>query len=342
MPSELTFKASLPEARASSTARDPRLAPFLDASDPSSEQDALCALMSEHVQPLVRRILRGKVRPPAEADDLASRAVVLLLSRLHRLKSGGENAIHDFDGYVAATTYRVYHDYLREKHPAQHRIKTSLRYLLKREPRFALWQEPAGTWLCGRVEWRESGRPSSRPDLLDSAGRELTLHLPSWERRHVVSALASIFESVGSPMPFDAVVRVLVDRTAHLFAETAGDGAHVLLGNPARQVDDLILLKELWSEIVQLPIAMRTVLLLNLRGQNGRDVIGLLPSTGVASLRDLAQALEMPVEELAALWMELPLDDQALAARLGLTRPQVANLRASARRRLSRQMGQVT
>jgi hypothetical protein len=83
---------------------------------------------------------------------------------------------------------------------------------------------------------------------------------------------------------------------------------------------------------------MRTVLLLNLRGPDGRDVVGLLPATGVASLRDMAQALEMTVEELAELWNDLPLEDRRIALRLGITRQQVINLRASARRRLARRV----
>jgi len=53
----------------------------------------------------------------------------------------------------------------------------------------------------------------------------------------------------------------------------------------------------------------------------------------------MAKALEMPVEQLAALWRDLPLDDRALAVRLNATRQQVINLRASARRRLARRMG---
>ena len=46
----------------------------------------------------------------------------------------------------------------------------------------------------------------------------------------------------------------------------------------------------------------------------------------------------MPAPELAALWPDLPLEDAAIAERLGLTRQQVINLRKSARARLGRRM----
>jgi len=47
----------------------------------------------------------------------------------------------------------------------------------------------------------------------------------------------------------------------------------------------------------------------------------------------------MTIEALAELWNSLPLDDHAIAARLGITRQQVINLRRAARERLARRLG---
>jgi hypothetical protein len=46
----------------------------------------------------------------------------------------------------------------------------------------------------------------------------------------------------------------------------------------------------------------------------------------------------MTSDRLAAIWEELPLDDQAIASILGVTRQQVINLRKSGRERLQRRM----
>ncbi len=78
-------------------------------------------------------------------------------------------------------------------------------------------------------------------------------------------------------------------------------------------------------------------LLLNLRDVQ-ENVITLLPALGVASMRAISDALEIPYGEFLRLWNELPLEDAAVAARLGLTRQQVINLRKSARERLTRRM----
>jgi len=97
-------------------------------------------------------------------------------------------------------------------------------------------------------------------------------------------------------------------------------------------------LQQLWREIQLLRPPQRAALLLNLRGDDGRNMVGLFVLIGVAAIDEIAEALAMPVEDLPSLWNDLPLDDLSIAARLGLTRQQVINLRRSARDRLLRRM----
>ena len=97
-------------------------------------------------------------------------------------------------------------------------------------------------------------------------------------------------------------------------------------------------LEALVGEIEQLPVRQRHALLLNLRDADGHGVIFMLPFTGLVTMRGIAEVLEMPAPELAALWRALPLDDAAIAMRLGITRQQVINLRKSARARLGRRL----
>jgi hypothetical protein len=95
----------------------------------------------------------------------------------------------------------------------------------------------------------------------------------------------------------------------------------------------------LWSEILELPVRQRVALLLNLRDVTGDGVLWALPVTGIASLREIAAALDIAPLDMAAMWKGLPLDDQTIAARLGCTRQQVINLRMAARRRLTNRLG---
>jgi hypothetical protein len=98
-------------------------------------------------------------------------------------------------------------------------------------------------------------------------------------------------------------------------------------------------LETLWPEIRALPARQRAALLLNLRDVGGAGMLWVFPLSGVASMREIAAALEITPEQLAALWKELPLDDATIAGRLECTRQQVINLRMSARKRLANRLG---
>ena len=65
-------------------------------------------------------------------------------------------------------------------------------------------------------------------------------------------------------------------------------------------------LSQLWTEIAQLPRNQKAALLLNLRDHNGDSALHLFPSMGIATIRQIAAALEMPAPELAEAWRELP------------------------------------
>jgi len=97
-------------------------------------------------------------------------------------------------------------------------------------------------------------------------------------------------------------------------------------------------LLEVWREIELLPPRQRAALLLGLRDDNGSATASLLILLQIATFDELAAAVELAREELAAIWDQLPLPDMAIAGRLGLTRQQVINLRKSARDRLGRRL----
>ena len=106
--------------------------------------------------------------------------------------------------------------------------------------------------------------------------------------------------------------------------------------NVAGSVHLRLTLRAVWEEITLLPAMQRAALLLNLRDPSGANALPLFWLCGVAGPAEVAAALGLGPEELAGLCEQLPLDDNALAARLGLTRRAVISLRLSARRRLTR------
>ena len=108
--------------------------------------------------------------------------------------------------------------------------------------------------------------------------------------------------------------------------------------NVATLVERRMYLAALWKEICELRPLQRVALLLNLHDASGQDMLPLFILVDIAHLPEIAASLDMPVQEFAELWESLPLDDTAIAQRLGITRQQVINLRKSARERLARRM----
>jgi hypothetical protein len=98
------------------------------------------------------------------------------------------------------------------------------------------------------------------------------------------------------------------------------------------------LFQYLWSEICQLSRRQRIALLFNLKSPSGVNVITLVPVTQVATFEQIAEALEIPVEQFESIWARLPMDDLSIAEYLGATRQQIINLRKNAREKLARRM----
>jgi hypothetical protein len=100
------------------------------------------------------------------------------------------------------------------------------------------------------------------------------------------------------------------------------------------------LLERLWGEIGSLPPHQRIALLLSIRDSRSSAALAVFPAEGIATAEEIAHTIGWKPAELSAIWNELPLEDDRIAAMLHLTRQQVINLRKSARARLTRRMEQ--
>lgn len=339
---------------------DELLMPFLLAEDGAESERRLASLLEEHAAPVVRGVVRNKLRVSfgagdgreenQDALDLCGDIYADLLSELRALKSNPEGrAIENFLSYVAAVAFNACYRHLRRKYPQRHSLKTRLRYLLTHHAGFALWDSDAYTHLCGPAAWRGRATRLDNPEHDLAARARERLGGADAQRLQLAELLPIIFEAARGPVELDELVNAVADlqgvaEHACQKAREDSDESKALerLSDVRAPVDEelerRLYLARLWEEICELPVNQRAALLLNLRDAQGRDLIALLPYTGVASMRRIAEALGIPAAEFAALWNELPLEDASIAARLGVTRQQVINLRKSARARLGRRM----
>jgi hypothetical protein len=330
---------------------DSMLAPFLNAKSESISDELLRAIIDEHADPIIKKILRSKLRVSLngrgtqqnqDALELAGDLRASIISTLRALRQNpNQTAIANFSDFVAIKTYSACADYFREKHPQRWRLKSLLRRRLRQNPRFALWQAEDKRWYAGFSGRQETGSAAEAPDASESITHPTAAQMKSDE------FLGVLFERSGRPVVFDELVRIAAD-TWHIHDPPAesidtGDSERDDLFTSSEPRVDLALeqrlfFEQVWIEVCQLPVLQRAALLLNLKDSRDGGVISFLPFLGVASKEELARLLEMPYADFQKLWNELPLDDSRIAQMFGITRQQVINLRKTARERLARRM----
>ena len=301
---------------------------FLSSEDAHASERLLSRVVAELAEPVVAKVVAARVAGP-NAEDVRHDVLAELIARLREWKElGSGTQIRDFRAYSAVAARNGCDEYYRQLFPQRYRLQKRLRYLLAKDPRFAIWEALGGELMSGRREWHPFPLPAQ------AGGSE-----PAWESSRQAAALVDgIFAEAGSPVPFND----LVNRVAHSYgiadrAEPAGEEI-AASGSIHADVENRGWLRRLWSEVAALPERQRCALLLNLRDDRGGSALALLPITGVASMREIAATLGMAAEELARIWRELPWDDRRIADMLKLTRQQIANLRKSARERLGRRL----
>ncbi len=333
---------------------DTALQGLIDANSEEHAERGLESLLEDRIAPLVRTIVARKLSAygPSSAfraedlEDVAGDTILVLVKRLRGLRTeGGAGDIESLDDYTAAVTYSVCAAHLRRRNPDRSRLKNRLRYVLGRSARFALWQIAGAGLHGGLSRWRGENREPAASEALAGIQRERDRWPPSWtppsfvDRADPAPLLGEIFTRVGCPIELDRLVGLVaaiwqIDRVPRsdtdLFDRLADPGAA-----PDITIDQRRLAERVWAEIQLLPPRQRLALLLNLRDGQGAGMLWMFPVTGIASMRAIADVLEMSAHDLATLWNQLPIDDNALAARLGCTRQQVINLRMSARKRLN-------
>jgi len=332
---------------------DPLLAPFVREQDSERADILLSSLIRTYAEPVVDRIVRrtlpGGPISQNDYEDIKSEVLISLLDALSKFKQNpSRSRFNNFLGYVAVTAYNTCYSHLRLKHPKRWRLKNQVRYALNHTQEFGIWESESGEQLCGFDEWRASNdRCSSssiaklrlEPDLL---GVPITRH-QQWKPAQLLTAL---FRYCGAPVELDD----LVDALAQLLGVSDRDAA---VGPPCKDECDLfetlassdplqsdliesrLALDLLWNEIRSLPKNQIRALLLGLRDKQGLDAVSLLGNAGVASLRDIAEALRLDPSDVVRMWDELPMSDLKIAELLGVSRQQVINLRKSARERLA-------
>ena len=348
--------------RASLQDIDGLLLPLLGAPDEMKSRDLLSELIHEHAEPIIKSIIKYKLRlvyaaryrgQAQEAEDICSNAVLSLLARLQEFKDDpSQRPIRNFRNYAATVAHNAFHEHLRSKYPQRYRLKNRLRYIFSHHRELALWEGENEELLCGLAAWQEEkGSPATVGEINHLRDNPQSLPSAAGSPAENLARIAvAMVKHLRCPVELDDLVCLVVEATgikdrpveSNSSNEYESSGRQGQVSGTQMAVDEAVELRlyisHLWAEICQLPLKQRAALLLNLKDAQGNSRLEMFWLTGVATLRQIVEALEMTDLEFAGLLGELPLEDAKIAERLQLTRQQIINLRKSARERLARRM----
>lgn len=350
---------------------DKLLIPLLE-SDGEQYDNLLNALVRDYAEPLISKIIGSKMQVSAhghynshrkqDTEDLKSASILKLLIQLELMRTDPvDYGITSFPSFVAKITYNECNQYFRDQYPLRHSLKKRIHYQISKRTELDLW-EVGHEKYAGLIGWRNhevkrSESPALKSLLGDASDFVLEkLAGKSPTKLPLDHVLIKLFEWLNHPLEMELLVnsissllgikdQPLVDldkktdpnRPKTNVAEVVKQ-AELSFERELNKIAAMESLQMLWKEIRQLPVLQRQALLFSLRDENGSGLITQFSSCGLASQRQIAELLEMPVNEIEELWSQFPLKDAEIARMMGTKAQQVINLRKSARERLARKL----
>lgn len=211
---------------------DSMLARFLTAKSESISDELLRAIIDEHADPIIKKILRSKLRVSLngrgtqqnqDALELAGDLRASIIATLRALRQNpNQTAIANFSDYVAIKTYSACADYFREKHPQRWRLKSLLRRRLTQNPRFALWQAEDKRWYASFSRHEVTRSAAEEPDASESVTHPTDGKLSAAQMKSDVQiggGLIAINQHIGEAIDLDPkpdlfVSGIALDRIA--------------------------------------------------------------------------------------------------------------------------------
>jgi RNA polymerase sigma factor (sigma-70 family) len=316
---------------------------LLNARDEQERQQCLDELLTLHVAPIVRQVLRlrlglyvntrGVNENNQDAQDLYQEAMTRTIEVLHSDRRSLAT-IENFERYVGRVVSNVCVDFLRSKYPARARLKDGLRDVFRRHGNLVSW--PHGDEiLCGFAAWRNTGKPAFSDYDVEAMDAFLADRFAEQDVRTVPLSrvVTKLFDWTGGPVQIDVLVRMLahVREIKEQEIESWDDQVVADFGLKFRRsthaVESVVetneVLERLWYVLQRLPPKQRDAFALRFHDDAGRDLFTVLLAARIVDVKGLAEGLSRSVEDLTRLWTQMPMDTAAAANELRTSRENV-------------------
>ena len=299
-----------------------------------------------------RRVARHQLQ---NADDVISDCFSSLLSCVDEIKRSGVRSIGNLDAYVGITVENHVKDEFRRANPERRRLGLGIEHVLSggaNASGFSLWSDSRnGARIAGFDKWR--GRPargvSSRfedPMIRTEFAKKWLDGLDSADV-HLPDLIAAILNWHKGPMALDDLVDVAcalrgVARIVVVsWDEPLADGSPVKVPTDPKNDPEQIVVERMshrhmiertWACMRQL--APHQIAAICLKCERD-ELVSLIAVAGRSAFE---QSLGINADDLDGYLAEVPLQDDGLAAILGLEAKQIPGVRMKARQRLARNL----
>ena len=305
-------------------------------------------LLENHALPVIKNSLARKIQESrkngfytAEQDfeDLCSESCLRIVEKLSGLRDlSDRNSILDFESYAAVVAYNTFSEFLSNGTPHWKSLKNKIRYAVKNSTELEMWVE-ANEIFCGLVHNKRQFRPIPVDDLVVRVEDEVE----NFRNIALTDLLFEILERANSKIRLNELVSIaarlwaiedLPDVSLNGFLKEILPSGE----NQQNNFEMRFTLEQIWQEIRQLPVNQRIALLYNLRDENGREMLFMIFNARIATLDEIAEAMNLSLEDFAKLLPLLPLEDKVIAERMNLTIKRIGDLRKAARENLLRRL----
>ncbi len=311
-------------------------APFLDS------------LIEKHALSVIEKSLRAKFHESAhqgfylsaqDFEDLCSESCLKLMQRLAALRNeSNADKIRDFNAYAAVVAFNTWNEFLNDGAPNRKSLKNKIRYALGKSKSFEVWHEKDEIYCNLIVHGRNIKQIS-----IENLTLRLREEFIDFRNAALNDLLFEILEMAKAALKINDLTMIVgrlwaVEDLPIVSLDGFRENVFSSKDNRQKDFEMRFELAQIWLEIRDLPVNQRIALLYNLRDESGREMLFMFFNAGIASLREISEAMNLKPEECAKILPLLPLDDKTVAEKTGLTAKQVGNLRKVARENLRRRL----
>jgi hypothetical protein len=212
-------------------------------------------------------------------------------------------------------------------------------------------------WSCGFSFWQEVGSTSKATAWLQRfyknprAVIETLAQGTDIQIAELDDLLAMIFNHVNEPIGMDDLVSVVaeikgVKDLPVISFDSNEEALTQTLSDSKIRIDTILEMREplktIWEALCQLPRDEFKVYILYARTAGGEDLITLFLATRIVTASQVAERLELSMEQFQDLLRNrLPLDNESIAQEMGIKVERVYKLRCQAGKRLKKYLSQI-